>query len=134
MAAVLAGGPGAFACHRLAGAIWDVITWNGRPSVTVPSWRPSTREIRFHTRSLPADEVTTHSEIPVTTVPRTLLDLATVLNRPRLLNAINEAEERQLGDALSLPALIDRHRGERGVAILRSVLADAGYGVSDREL
>ena len=134
LAAVLAGGPGAFAGHRLAGTIWDLITWSGRPSVTVPSWRASTREIRFHTRSLPVDEVTTELGIPVTSVPRTLLDLASVLPPDRLLNAINEAEERGLGDALSLPVLIERHRGERGVAVLRSVLADAGYGVTDREL
>ena len=134
LAAVLAGGPGAFACHRLAGAIWSLITWNGRPSVTVSSWRPSTSEIRFHTRSLPEDEVTTELAIPVTSVPRTLLDLATVLDRHRLLNAINEAEERGLGDAGSLPALIERHRGQRGVAILRTVLAGAGYGVTDDEL
>ena len=134
LAAVLAGGPEAFASHRMAGAIWSLISWNGRPSVTVPSWRPSTGQIAFHTRSLPADEITALEGIPVTTVPRTLLDLATVLDRHRLLNAINEAEERGLGDPLSLPALIERHRGERGVAILRTVLADAGYGVPKREL
>ena len=67
-------------------------------------------------------------------MPRTLLDLASVLSPERLLDAINEAEQRGLGDPLSLPALIERHRGERGVAILREVLADAGYGVTDREL
>ena len=111
-----------------------MITWSGRPSVSVPSWRSSTAAIEFHTRSLPADEITTELEIPVTTVPRTLLDLASVLPPDRLLNAINEAEQRGLGDPLSLPALIERHRGERGVAILREVLADAGYGVTDREL
>ena len=83
------------------------------------SWRSSTAAIEFHTRSLPADEITTELEIPVTTVPRTLLDLASVLPPERLLNAINEAEQRGLGDPLSLPALIERHRGERGVAILR---------------
>jgi very-short-patch-repair endonuclease len=134
MAAVLAGGPGAVASHRLAGAVWDVIAWSGRAAVTVPSWRASTRALEFHARILPPDEITVEQGVPVTSVSRTLLDLATVLSRDRLLKAIDEAETRGLGGALSLRALIERHRGQRGVAILRKVLTEAGYGVTKGEL
>jgi hypothetical protein len=134
MAAVLAGGPGAELSHRAAGDEWDLITWNGRQSVTVPKWRRSTAEIEFHAAQLPPDEVTVLDGIPITTVSRTLLDLATVLDPVRILNAIEEADKRGRGSPLSLPDLLERHRGERGTAILRAVLRDAGYGVADQEL
>jgi hypothetical protein len=68
--------------------------------------------------------------IPITSVPRTLLDLATVLDDHSLLMAVNEAEKMHLRDVLSLPDILERHRGQRGAGYLRRVLADAGYGVA----
>jgi hypothetical protein len=100
----------------------------------VPKWRRSTPEIEFHSAALPPDEVTTQDGIPITTVTRTLFDLASVLDPVRLLNAIEEAEKRGLAGSLSLPDLLERHRGERGTAVLRDVLRGAGYGVSKGEL
>jgi very-short-patch-repair endonuclease len=103
--------------------------WSGRPSITVPKWRPTSGQIEIHSSTLPADERTVLDGIPITTVPRTLLDLATILDADALLRAVNEAEEMELADPLSLPALLERHRGERGTAALRSVLEGAGYGM-----
>jgi very-short-patch-repair endonuclease len=73
--------------------------------------------------------------IPVTSVPRTILDLAGVLERRQLERAINEAEVRKLGDRLSVPDLLARHPGRRGTAALRAVLADLrdGHGVTANE-
>jgi hypothetical protein len=68
--------------------------------------------------------------IPITSVPRTLLDLASVLDDHALLMAVNEAEKMRLRDVLSLPDILGRHRGQRGAGRLRRVLADAGYGVA----
>ncbi len=82
-----------------------------------------------HSSSIPPDERTVLDGVPITSVPRTLLDLATILDSDALLRAINEAEVRRLADPLSLPVLLERHRGERGTAALRSVLEDAGYGM-----
>jgi len=87
-----------------------------------------------HCSTLLPDEVTTCDGIPITTVPRTILDLATVLDPHDLLSVVNEAEIRELSDPLTLPDMLERHRGERGTARLRTVLADAGYGVPRREL
>lgn len=129
MAAVLSGGPGAVLSHRAAGSEWQLANLSGRNSVTATTWRRSTEAVRFHSSSLPADEITVLDGIPITSVPRTLLDLATLLDPHRLLNAVNEAEQRELSDPLSLPALLERHHGERGTARLRSVLENAGYGV-----
>jgi hypothetical protein len=134
MAAVLAGGPGAVLSHRAAGAEHQIRAWSGRAAITAPTRRRSTDRIEMHCASLPPDEVTTCDRIPITTVPRTLLDLAAVLDDHALLMAINEAEKRELRDALSLPDVLERHRGERGAGRLRRVLAEVGYGVAREAL
>lgn len=136
MAAVLAGGEGAALSHRPAGAAHGLRAWSGRPAITASGWRRSTPLIEIHASSLPADEVTVLDGIPITTVARTLLDLATLLGPAALERAVNEAEKRELGDALSVAALLERHRGERGTAALRLAL-DApsfGRGVTDLRL
>jgi very-short-patch-repair endonuclease/predicted transcriptional regulator of viral defense system len=134
MAAVLLGGPGSALSHRCAGAHWQLIHWSGRAAITVPTRRRGPGDVDFHSRALPADELTVHDGIPITTVARTLFDLASVLSDERLLNAVNEADEQGLGSPLSLPATIERHRGERGAGALRRVLDRAGYGIPRREL
>jgi hypothetical protein len=82
LAAVMACGPGAVLSHASAGALW-----NSRGSasvyvdVTVPSraGRVRRKGLRVHRSGrLAAKEVTVHERIPVTTVARTLLDLADV--------------------------------------------------------
>jgi hypothetical protein len=134
MAAVLFGGTGTVLSHRCGGAHWQLMTWNGRAEITVPSRRPGPRDIQLHCRSLPPDELTVHDGIPVTTVARTLFDLASVLTDEQLLHAINEADERRLPSPLSLPQTLERHRGERGAGTLRRVLEGVGYGIPRREL
>jgi very-short-patch-repair endonuclease/predicted transcriptional regulator of viral defense system len=129
MAAVLRGGPGTVLSHRAAGSEWALRRWSGRAAITVPTWRPADDRIEIHSSTLPADERTVLDGIPITTVPRTLLDLATILDADALLRAVNEAEVRRLADPLSLPALLERHRGERGAAALRAALASAGFGM-----
>jgi very-short-patch-repair endonuclease len=71
---------------------------------------------------LPADEVTVEDEIPVTTVPRTILDLAAVASVDVVENALREAEYQRLHDALSLPDLVARYPGRRGIRKVRTAL------------
>ena len=129
MAAVLVAGPGAALSHRSAAALWGL-----RPSagtwieVTAPRQVRSHRGMKPHRRSLLADEVTEIRGIPVTTVPRTLLDLAAVLPRHQVERAMNEAEVRRLTDALSAPALLARYPGWRGVAVIRAILEHGQIG------
>jgi hypothetical protein len=80
------------------------------------------RGSRLHCSSLPADEITIRRGIPVTTVPRTLLDLATVLPANQLQRAFHEAEEHLLPDPLSLPDLLARHPGRHGTPAIRALL------------
>src|ERR671914_767712 len=80
MAAVLAGGEEAALGHRPAGALWGLCRSEGRPEVIVPAQRRPRRGIVFHRAELPEEERTVLDGIPVTTVPRTILDLATILD------------------------------------------------------
>ena len=129
MAAVLSGGAGSVLSHRPAGAAWNLRAWSGRAAITVPRWRRGPNGIEVHSASLPADEMATLDGIPITSMPRTILDLATVLNHHDLARVVEEAEHQRYTDPLSLPALIERHRGRRGVGRLRAVLDAAGYGM-----
>jgi very-short-patch-repair endonuclease len=68
------------------------------------------------------DEKTVSDEIPVTTVPRTILDLAAVSSAEVVENALREAEYQRLYDHLSLADLIARHPRRRGVLKARAAL------------
>ncbi len=110
MAAVLAAGRRAVLSHRSAAALWGIRHWRGaNVDVTVPSSRQQRPGVRWHVTNLAADEITSLAAIPVTTVPRTLLDLAAVLDHRGVERAINEAEVRRYTDPLSLPALLARY-------------------------
>jgi hypothetical protein len=84
--------------------------------------------LRLHRRRLPPDEITVEREIPVTTVTRTLFDLASVLTPRHVERAITEAEVRRLYDALSLHAMVERYRGHRGTGVIRAILAAGRIG------
>jgi very-short-patch-repair endonuclease len=136
MAAVLRVGPDAALSYHSAAALREIRRGRAGPiHVSCPRPIPSTRGITVHHAPLPADEVTTYDGIPVTTVPRTLLDLAAVLTDRQLAWALNEAELQRLADPLSLPALADRYPGRRGVRRVRRVLeAFAGPRLTRSEL
>jgi hypothetical protein len=68
---------------RPAAALWGIAALAGS-DVTVPKQRQPAAGIALHVTVLAPDETTYRDGIPVTTVPRTLSDLATVL-RPRQL-------------------------------------------------
>jgi hypothetical protein len=131
MAAVLAGGPGAVLSHRAAGANWGICgRGSGAIAVTVARQRRCGQGIVFHRSALPPDERTTHDNIPTTTVPRTLFDLAATLNPRQLERAINEAEVLQLWDDLSLHDLLRRYPRRKGSRALRELLHARGAGAS----
>ncbi|HEX6205952.1 MAG TPA: DUF559 domain-containing protein [Solirubrobacterales bacterium] len=82
--------------------------------ITAPRKSRSWKGIRRHHKPLPTDEVTVKAGIPVTTVPRTILDLAASVDADTVENVLRESEFRQLSDRLSLPDLIERYPGKRG--------------------
>jgi very-short-patch-repair endonuclease len=74
------------------------------------------------------DERAVVDGIPVTSVFRTVFDLAAVLDLRGLERAWHEAEVQDLRDRVSLPMLLERYPGRRGARNLRTLL-DAGEPV-----
>jgi very-short-patch-repair endonuclease len=123
MAATLAAGPAGVLSHRSAGQLWRILPRRTAvPEVTRPDRRGSRPGLIAHEGSLPADEITSLLGIPVTSVPRTLLDLAAVLKPRALEKAMDEAEVLRLTDRLSLPDLLERYPRRRGSAAARRLL------------
>jgi hypothetical protein len=83
MAAVLAAGDGAVLSHRSAAALWELRRDRRVISeVLAPRGRRPTGPVLVHSyRRLDPRDVTVRNGIPVTTVARTLVDLADVLTR-----------------------------------------------------
>jgi very-short-patch-repair endonuclease len=118
LAAVMACGPGAVLSHRDAAQLWELRqTGASTIDVTVPSQNGRIRRkgIRIHRSGrLAPEEVTVRHGIPVTTVARTLLDLADVLDAQALRRAVTEAEYHGRFDLPSLIAVVESNPGRRG--------------------
>lgn len=133
MAAVLASGPEAVLSHRTAGQLWRLVPRSSHlPEVTRPRHFRARSRIRAHRSQLPDDERTVVDGIPVTTVPRTILDLTAVGSRRQVERALNEVEVQGLTDRLSIPDLLARYPRRRGSAVLRALLDNSvmGQGVT----
>ena len=133
MAAVLTGGSDAHLSHRAAAAHWQILPCRGSIHVTTPRRLRERDGIAFHYQSLQFDEVTEHDGIPVTTVARTLLDVAAT-EPMHLERAFNEAEFRRLWDATGVAQLVQRHRGRAGCKALAALLTDPSMGRTREEL
>jgi hypothetical protein len=124
MAAVLAVGAEAVLSHQSAAQAWGILPKAPiEPEVTRPRRVRGRPGIVVHRSPLPGDEVTVLDGIPVTTVPRTLVDLAAVVDRRKLERAWNAAEIGERRDRLSVAQILDRHPGRRGTAALRQLIA-----------
>jgi very-short-patch-repair endonuclease len=133
MAAVLACGPGAALSHRSAAVNLGLMRRYDGIEVTARGDR-ARRGITVYTSSLPGDEVRLVNGIPTTCLPRTILDLGSLLPPFQLDRAFGQAEIQRLHDPLSLPELIARHPGRKGIGSVRELLyRDTHYTRSDLE-
>jgi very-short-patch-repair endonuclease len=123
LAAVFASGKEAVLSHHSAAALW-VIRPNSRSiiDVTAPHKSRTWDGIKRHHKALPADEITVEEGIPVTSVPRTIFDLAATEPADVVENLLREMEFLELRDALSLRDLVERYPGRRGVQRVRLAL------------
>lgn len=125
LAAVLAFGPGALLSHHSAAWLWGL----GFPSpvplhVTSPlSRRHRGQLIRHRARNLGAEDAAEREGIPLTSVARTLLDLASAVRFERLSRLLQRAEEQDLFDLSTVESVIERNRGHRGARPLRRAIA-----------
>jgi hypothetical protein len=129
LAAVLAVGDDAALSHRSAAAHWGIRGGGERPEVTAPRRLKRRSGLILHCLPLADDEITQHDGIPVTTVARTIFDLAASLNLHALQRATREAERLRLDAGPSLPDLIERYPGRAGVRTAR-ILFDSGWSAT----
>lgn len=125
LAGVLAAGPDAAASHRSAAVLWGLDGVYGRMiEVTVPfNEEPEPHRVILH-RSRRGVQPVIHAGIPVTSVERTLLDLAALLPGATLERATASATRLNVATLDSIDACIARYggRGVKGTRKLRSVL------------
>ncbi len=98
--------------------------------VTREPRRRDRRDLHFHTRSIGFGEVERRDGVPVTSVARTLADLATSLERLSAVWAIDDALRRRLCTKTDVVAVIERWRGGAGCVQARQRL-DAADGVAE---
>lgn len=140
LAAVLAVGTGAVLSHREAAALHGLRP-SSRPKVdvTVAAQR-RVPGIQVHrVERLDAIDTTAVGGIPVTTIARTLVDLATVVPPRALRKAIDEAERSHRLDVREIEAVLTRTRTRNGNGLRRvrgalAELATLGAPVTRSEL
>jgi hypothetical protein len=123
MAAVLASGRGSVLAGRAAGYLLGLIGGTPpRPTTITPSERRVTGiQIRSARHGAPT-ETTTFRGIPVTTVARTLVDLAAELPPDGLARAVHQAAVRHHTTPREVEAVLSRRPQTKGSGNLRAVL------------
>jgi very-short-patch-repair endonuclease len=115
LAAVLAHEP-ALASHTSAAWLWELL--DSRPTsyeFTAAHRRRSAPGIRFHAGLLKDADITERRGIPITSVPRTLLDLAGRRRQsPPIDRLLHRASELELLDRRAVEELLARTRGHPG--------------------
>lgn len=123
LAAVLACGDRAMLSGRAAGHLLGLLRGApARPEVTSPTQRRVAGVTTHRARGEMRPDRTVHRGIPVTTVARTLVDLATALSPSDLARACHEAEVRHGTRPDQVEAVLARRPNSRGATSLRSVL------------
>ena len=91
--------------------------------------------VRIHrTRMLDPRDFTTIDGIPVTSVARTLLDLASVLRPPDLEVVIDRAERQNLFDLTAVVDVLQRGTGRKGTQTLKRAIAAYEHSTQKSEL
>jgi len=136
MVAVLSCGPGAMLSHGSAAALWGIGKEWREIEVTVRSASPRRRAgVRVRRRPTLADaHVTEWEGVPVTGLVQTLVDLASVHQRPAVERAVNEADRLGRIDPPTLRRALEIHRWEPGVRPLRTMLDRRTFRLSRSDL
>jgi very-short-patch-repair endonuclease/predicted transcriptional regulator of viral defense system len=137
MAAVLACGPAAVLSHRSAAAAWGL-----RPtsrarlevSTTARGCRGAAGIDVHRPRRIEPEDVDELDGVPITSVARTLVDLAAVLGPDALERAVHQAEVLQLLDVRQVDAALARSAGRRGTGRLRAIVREPSPGTTRSEL
>jgi len=127
MAGVLACGDGALLSHRSAASLWDLLPIRGgRVDVLVQKRGPRRKAaIAMHeTLRLHPRDRAIRDAIPVTSVARTLLDVAETESATTLRRAWDTAERLRLLDTRRVAETCRRSPCRRGLKLLNALLAE----------
>ena len=123
--ATLAAGPGAAISHESGSVLHGMRRRHERRiHVTVPhNGGHDPEDLKLHhVRSLDPADITRIDGIPVTTLERTLLDLAETSSLRTLGRMVHELEVQRRLDVVAVDAVIARNPGRHGIRPLRLVL------------
>lgn len=125
LAAVLASGPQSLLSHVSAAWLWDLTNTSPLPAdVTTPIHRKPRPPIRLHeARLITADDRALREGIPVTALPRTLLDLAATVRFDWLEKMVERSEELEIFDLRAVEDLLARTVGHHGHKRLRRAIS-----------
>ena len=132
-AALLQLSPGAVASHVSAAVLHGLPAWGvrlDRVHVTRPgaSGGHRRRTLHVHVTPLGADEITEVDGVPVTTVARTLADLARTVSVERAVAVVDAALHQGLVEPTALEDAVGRRPGRHGVCAARRAIAFADAG------
>ena len=124
MAAVKAGGDGALLWGRAGGHLLSILKspTPPPPEVLTPTERRAKGLKTKRTRRIDPRDITEVNGIPVTTVPRTLVDLAATLTEDELARACHEAGVLYRTTPAHVEAVLNRRPRSKGAATLRRVM------------
>lgn len=123
-AAWLASGPGSAVSHISAARVHQVRSSNGRIHVSIPRGRRGHPGLHVHRpRSLPLADIVERHGFAVTSLARTLLDMAPRTPIEVVGRWIHEAGVQQVLDLREIHAVLRRHPHHRGARILEAALA-----------
>jgi predicted transcriptional regulator of viral defense system len=123
MAAVLASYP-SVASHLSAAWLWGLLRY--RPEtihVTSRSPRPGKRPFVVHTAQLARKDLARRERIPVTSLSRTILDVAVTSRQRTVRRHLQLAEDLKLFDLREMEDLLSRTKGHQGQAKVRAAMA-----------
>jgi predicted transcriptional regulator of viral defense system len=135
-AAVLAFGADAIASHRSAACLYGLLPDRGGDvDVTVVARNQAPRAgIRRHrVAQLPRQDVRTMRGLRITSVARTICDLAATESAHDTEQAFQEALYREIVTDKALRAALDREPRRRGAPIIRALIKDPRLTRSERE-
>lgn len=125
--ALLVAGDGAALSHRTSGAELGFMSVGSTPvSITVPRQRRPPSGVRYHRRVLPDDEIVFQNGFALTSVGRTLFDIAGLASEFVFRRAVKEVSVQKLHCWPTLPDLLKRHPRSPGAARIRTVIAESG--------
>jgi very-short-patch-repair endonuclease len=135
-AAALACGPDAVVSHRSAACLFRLLPdIPGDVDVTIPGRNQAPRSgIRRHrVKSIPRHHVTSLNGVKVTSIARTICDLAATESPRDTEDAFQEALYRELVTDKALNAILAREPRRRGAPVIRAILENPSLTRSERE-